>query len=84
MKKCGLIIIFTQEHLSVALKCFAQGVTNCLQSSAENTKGHVLQFNNHNSGSTRGFGTIALSYPLKVRVRVMVRVKPRFFMMNHQ
>ena len=29
-----LIIMFTQEYLSVALKCFAQAVTNCLLSSA--------------------------------------------------
>ena len=30
--------MFTQEDLSVALKCFAQAVTNCLLSSVENTK----------------------------------------------
>ena len=30
--------MFTQEDLSVALKCFAQAVTNCLLSSAESTK----------------------------------------------
>ena len=30
--------MFTQEDLSVTLKCFAQAVTNCLLSSAERTK----------------------------------------------
>ena len=30
--------MFTQEDLSVVLKCFAQAVTNCLLSSAERTK----------------------------------------------
>ena len=30
--------MFIQEDLSVALKCFAQAVTNCLLSSAESTK----------------------------------------------
>ena len=29
-------------------------------------------------------GAIALSYTLRLRVRVTVSVKPRFFMMNHQ
>ena len=33
-----LVTTFTQEDLSVALKCFAQAVTNFLLSSAENTK----------------------------------------------
>ena len=33
-----VVIMFTQEDLSVALKCFAQAVTNCLLQSAENTK----------------------------------------------
>ena len=33
-----LVIMFTEEDLSVALKCFAQAVTNCLLSSADNTK----------------------------------------------
>ena len=33
-----IVIMFTQEGLSVALKCFAQAVTNLLLSSAENTK----------------------------------------------
>ena len=33
-----LVIIFTQEDLSVALKCFAKAVTNFLLSSAENTR----------------------------------------------
>ena len=59
MKKNGvicLVIMFTQENLSVALKCFAQAVTNFLLSSAENTKkSHVLHFNNHNSGSKHNF-----------------------------
>ena len=75
--------MFTQEDISVALKCFAQAVTNCLQSSAENAKrARVLHFNNYNSGCKHGFGAIALLYPLKVKVRVMV--EPCFFMMNHQ
>ena len=30
--------MFTQEDLSVALKCFAQTVTNCLLLTAEGTK----------------------------------------------
>ena len=38
MKKWGLVIMFTQEDFSVALKCFTQAVTNCLLSPAENTK----------------------------------------------
>ena len=47
-----LVIIFTQKDLSIALKCFAQAVTNFLLLSAENTKkSHVSHFNNHNSGS---------------------------------
>ena len=51
-----LVIMFTQEDLSVALKCFAQAVTNFLLLSAENTKkSHVLHFNNHNSGSKHDF-----------------------------
>ena len=51
-----LIIMFTQEYLSVALKCFAQAVTNCLLSSAvKEKKGHVLHFNNHNAGSKHNF-----------------------------
>ena len=51
-----LVIMFTQENLSVALKCFVQAVTNFLLSSAENTKtSHVLHFNNHNSGSKHNF-----------------------------
>ena len=33
-----LVIMFTQEDLSVALKCFAEAVNNFLLSSAENTK----------------------------------------------
>ena len=33
-----LVTLFTQEDLSVALKCFSQAVTNCLLSSAERTK----------------------------------------------
>ena len=75
--------MFTQEDLSVALKCFAQAVTNCLLSPAENTKRAMFYiFKNHNSGSKHDFGTIALSYSL--RVRVMVEVKLPFFMMNHQ
>ena len=48
--------MFTQKDLSVALKCFAQAVTNFLLSSVENTKkSHVLHFNNHNSGSKHDF-----------------------------
>ena len=43
-----LITMFTQEDLSVALKCFVQTVTNFLVSSTENTKkSHVIHFNNH-------------------------------------
>ena len=34
--------MFTQEDLSVALKCIAQAVTNCLLPSAENTKRAML------------------------------------------
>ena len=30
--------MFTQEDLSVALKCFAQAMTNCLLLTAERTK----------------------------------------------
>ena len=30
--------MFTQEDFSVALKCFAQAVTNCLLGSAERAK----------------------------------------------
>ena len=33
-----LVIMFTQEDLSVALKCSAQAVTNFLLLSGENTK----------------------------------------------
>ena len=44
-----------QEDLSVALKCFAQAVTNVLLSSEENAKkSDVLHFN-HNSGSKHEF-----------------------------
>ena len=51
-----LVIMFTQEDLSIALKCFPQAVTNFLLSSAEKTKNsHVLHFNNHNSGSKHDF-----------------------------
>ena len=51
-----LITMFTQEDLSVALKCFAQAITSFLLSSAENIKkSHVLYFNNHNSGSKHDF-----------------------------
>ena len=50
-----LVIMFTQEDVSVALKCFALAVTNFLLPSAENTKSHVLHFNNHNSGSKHDF-----------------------------
>ena len=51
-----LVTMFTQEDLSVALKCFTQAVTNFLLSSAENTKkSHVLHFNNHYSGSKHDF-----------------------------
>ena len=51
-----LVIIFTQEDLSVALKRFAQAVTNFLLLSAENTKkSHVLHFNNHNPGNKHNF-----------------------------
>ena len=51
-----LVIKFTQENLSVALKCFAQAVTKFLLSSAENTKkSHVLHFDNHNSESKHDF-----------------------------
>ena len=50
------VIVFIQEDLSVALKCFSQVVTNFLLLSAENTKkSHVLNFNNHNSGSKHNF-----------------------------
>ena len=74
--------MFTQEDLSVALKYFSQAVNNCwLPSIEKKKKGHVLRFINRDSGSKHGFGTIALSYPIKVRV--MVRVKPGFFSMNH-
>ena len=46
-----LVIMFTQEDLPVALKWFAQAVTNFLLPPAENTKkNHILHFNNHNSG----------------------------------
>ena len=41
MKKWGhlsSVIMFTQEDLAVALKCFAQALINYLLSSAENTK----------------------------------------------
>ena len=39
MKKMGLVnTMFTQEDLSVALKCFAQAMTNCLLLTAERTK----------------------------------------------
>ena len=51
-----LVIMFTQEDLSVALKFFAQAVTNFLLTSIENTKKiHVLHFNNHNSKSKHDF-----------------------------
>ena len=50
-----LYIMFTQEDLSVALKCFAQAVTNFLLSSENTKKSHVLHFNNHNSGSKHEF-----------------------------
>ena len=59
MKKNGvisLVIMCTQEDLSVALKCFAEAVTNFLLSLAEKAKkSHVLYFNNHNSGSKHDF-----------------------------
>ena len=35
---CLVNIMFTREDLSVALKFFAQAVTNCLLSTAERTK----------------------------------------------
>ena len=47
--------MFTQEDLSVALKCFAQAVTNFLLSSENTKKSHVLHFNNHDSGSKHEF-----------------------------
>ena len=79
-----LVIMFTQEDLSVALKCFTQAVTNGLLSSAENTKRAMFYI----------LITITLEVnmvlvllhfltPL-IKVRVRVRFKPRFFMMNHQ
>ena len=33
-----LVTIYTQEDLSVARRCFAQAVTNCLLSSSERTR----------------------------------------------
>ena len=33
-----LVTMYTQEDLSVARKCFAQAVTNCLLSSSERTR----------------------------------------------
>ena len=50
-----LVIMSTQEDLSVALKCFAQAVTNFLLSSENTKKSHVLHINNHNSGSKHEF-----------------------------
>ena len=51
-----LVIMFDQEGLSVALKCFSQAVSNFLLSSVKNTKNsHDLHFNNHNSGSKDDF-----------------------------
>ena len=76
--------MFILEDLSVVLKCFAQAVTNCLLPSAENTKRAMfyilitvtLEVN-------MVLSLLHFRTPLKVRVRVMVRVKPCFFMMNH-
>ena len=61
-----LVIMFAQEDLSVALKCFSQAVSNYKQkiiqfirrmlSSVKNTKNsHDLHFNHHNSGSKDDF-----------------------------
>ena len=80
-----LVIMCTQEYLSVALKCFAQAVTNCLLSSAESTKRAMfdalitITLEVNMGLALLHFGTIAL-----IKVRVRVRFKPRFFMMNHQ
>ena len=88
MKKWGicLVIMFTQEDFSVALKCFAQAVTNCLLSPAENTKRAMfyilititLEVN-------MVLALLHFHTPLiKVKVKVRVRFKPRFFIMNYQ
>ena len=87
MKKWGicLVIMFTQEDLSVALKCVVQAVTNCLLSSAENTKRAMLYI--LITVTLEVNMVLALLHyrtPFKVKARVMVRVKLRFFMMNHQ
>ena len=50
-----LVVMFTQEDLSVALKCFVQAVANFLLSSKSTQKSHVLHFNTHNSGSKDDF-----------------------------
>ena len=50
-----LVIMFTQEDLSVALKCFAQAATNFLLSSENTKKSHDLHFNNHNPGVKHDF-----------------------------
>ena len=41
---CLVNTMFTQEDLSVALKCFSQTVTNCLPSTAEKTKRAIFTF----------------------------------------
>ena len=79
-----LVIMFTQEDFSIALKCFAQAVTNCLLSPAENTKRAMfyilititLEVN-------MVLALLHFRTPL-IKVKVRVRVKSRFFMMNHQ
>ena len=76
--------MFTQEDLSVALKCVAQAVTNYLLSSAENTKRAMfyvlltitLEVN-------MVLALLDFCTPL-IKARVRVRFKPRFFMMNYQ
>ena len=56
--------MFTQEDLSVALKCFAQAVTNCLLSSAESTKRAMFYILITITLEVKhGFGAVALSYP---------------------
>ena len=59
MKKWGHLssyqCLYTQEGFSVALKSFAQAVTNCLLWPVERTKRAMFYILNHNSRSKHDF-----------------------------
>ena len=84
MKKWGLVIMFTQEDFSVALQCFTQAVTNCLLSPAENTKRAMFYILiTINLEVNMVLALLHFHTPL-IKVKVRVRFKPRFFIMNYQ